>query len=48
VLSVQLVYAPDGAVVDVERRIMRRLRPPAHRPSEGDQRAPDKVPASTG
>jgi len=47
-LIFQLVYAPDGAVVDIERRVMRRLRPPKHLPREAEQRAPDKVPAAVG
>ena len=47
-LIVQLVYAPDGAVVDIERRIMRRLRPRTGRPPVTEQGALENVPAGVG
>ncbi|MBV8388113.1 MAG: hypothetical protein JO155_15090, partial [Acidimicrobiia bacterium] len=47
-LIFQLVHAPDGVVVDIERRITRRLRPPRQMPSESEQRSPERVPAEVG
>ncbi len=46
-LIFQLVYAPDGAVVDSERRIMRRLHPPAPPPTADDTATPERVLART-
>ena len=42
-LIVQLVYAPEGAVVDAEKRIMRRLRPPTPPPVPDDAEALEAV-----
>ena len=42
-LIVQLVYAPEGAVVDAEKRIMRRLRPPTPPPVADDAEALEAV-----
>ncbi|MBV8162324.1 MAG: branched-chain amino acid ABC transporter permease [Acidimicrobiia bacterium] len=47
-LIFQLVFTPDGIVVDLEKRVMRRLRPPTSEPPVSGQRQPDKVPVRAG